>query len=441
MVESIDQVSPPATWPWWRKIIFRFFFIYLVFQTLPWLHLNDIPGVGFIARLYGKVISWAVHLANDKVFHVRPVLVEPNGSGDTSYCWAELWLCLSIAVIGCIIWSVLDRKRDNYTKLNYWLCLIARYYLVIVAFAYGIIKIFCWQMVFPSLHQLATPLGDLLPMRLSWLFIGYSSPYQIFSGVMEVFAGSLLLYRRTATLGAFVATGVFINVMMLNLCYDIPVKIFSMQLVFVSLFLLANESKRLICFFILNRPADTCSIYHFNYSKKWMKVTRYILKSVLILLIVVIPFGKGLFSLIPDFRITKAKQPIFKNGFYEVSDYSVGKRNAPLAFADTMRWKNIVLENGGGSVETGDTTFKKRYNRHYFGYTFNEMQRTVSFVRKMPNNIDSALITMRYTKPDSNTIKLWGTHGKDSLFVELKLTKRHFQLAERQFHWLSEHNR
>lgn len=117
-------------------------------------------------------------------------------------------------------------------------------------------------MVFPSLHQLATPLGDLLPMRLSWLFIGYSSPYQIFSGVMEVFAGSLLLYRRTATLGAFVAAGVFTNVMMLNMCYDIPVKIFSMQLVAVSLFLLANESKRMICFFILNKPADTCSIYH-----------------------------------------------------------------------------------------------------------------------------------------------------------------------------------
>ena len=45
----------------------------------------------------------------------------------------------------------------------------------------------------PTLSQLATPLGDLLPMRLSWLFIGYSTPYQVFSGVMETVAGLLLL--------------------------------------------------------------------------------------------------------------------------------------------------------------------------------------------------------------------------------------------------------
>ena len=48
-------------------------------------------------------------------------------------------------------------------------------------------------MPFPALSQLATPLGDLLPMRFSWLFIGYSAPYQFFSGAMETIAGLLLL--------------------------------------------------------------------------------------------------------------------------------------------------------------------------------------------------------------------------------------------------------
>ena len=51
--------------------------------------------------------------------------------------------------------------------------------------SYGIIKLFVLQMPFPQLSQLATPLGDLLPMRFSWLFIGYSVPYQFFSGAME----------------------------------------------------------------------------------------------------------------------------------------------------------------------------------------------------------------------------------------------------------------
>lgn len=51
------------------------------------------------------------------------------------------------------------------------------------------------------------------------------------------------------------------------------------------------------------------------------------------------------------------------------------------------------------------------------------------------------LFKLTYEIPDSNTIRLYGMIRKDSMFAELKRTSRHFQLAERQFHWLSEYNR
>ena len=200
--------------PIWKKVLFRFFFIYLFFQLSPWNWVARIPVLGYPAQCYSKLMNWAVNAANAKFFHVAPVLVPTNGSGDTSFAWAELWLTISLAVIGCIIWSIIDWRRRNYSVLNYWLCLFARYYVATYAFVYGFFKVFALQMGFPSLHQLATPLGDLLPMRLSWLFIGYSTPYQVFSGAAEVLAGLLLLYRRTATLGTFIALGVFINVML-----------------------------------------------------------------------------------------------------------------------------------------------------------------------------------------------------------------------------------
>ena len=41
-----------------------------------------------------------------------------NGSGDTSYAWAQLWLYLSIAAIACVVWTILDRKRRNYARLG-----------------------------------------------------------------------------------------------------------------------------------------------------------------------------------------------------------------------------------------------------------------------------------------------------------------------------------
>ena len=185
-------------------------------------------------QYYHQFMEAAVDFSNRIFFHLPgDVLAAPNGSGDTSGGWASLDFSLTVSCIGCIAWSIVDRKRNNYETLGYWLRTIVRYFVCLEAFSYGIIKLFGLQMPFPNYSQLATPLGDYLPMRFSWLFIGYSAPYQFFSGLMEVLAGIFLLFRRTVTLGLLIATGVFINVMMLNLTYDIPVKIFSMSLVFM----------------------------------------------------------------------------------------------------------------------------------------------------------------------------------------------------------------
>ena len=134
------------------------------------------------------------------------------------------------AAIAAVAWSLLDRKRPNYERGLYWLRTTVRFYLASAALSYGIIKLFATQMAFPALSQLATPLGDLLPMRLSWLFMGYSTPYQVFAGAMEFVAGMLLLFRPTVTAGLLLAMGAFLNVAMINLGYDVPVKIFAMKL-------------------------------------------------------------------------------------------------------------------------------------------------------------------------------------------------------------------
>ncbi|MFW1494677.1 hypothetical protein ACEV9S_24630, partial [Vibrio parahaemolyticus] len=61
----------------------------------------------------------------------------------------------------------------------------------------------------------------------------------------------------TATLGIFVSLGVFGNVMMLNLSYDIPVKINSITLVVLCLWLLSEEIPRLFQFFFFNRAVPS----------------------------------------------------------------------------------------------------------------------------------------------------------------------------------------
>jgi hypothetical protein len=92
-----------------------------------------------------------------------------------------------------------------------------------------------------------------------------------------------------------------------------------------------------------------------------------------------------------------------------------------------------------GSINTADTMFRKRYGRGYFVFDVDTLQPIINF--KKNGQSATNILSLQYRLPDSNTIQLWGMQNSDSLFIELKRSTRHFQLAERQFHWLSEANR
>ena len=231
----------------------------------------------FIAPLE-RLVDAAVGLANAKLFHVATVLVKPNGSGDTSWAYAYHGLSLMLAVVATVVWSLVDRRRRAYPRAAYWLRTFLRYNLASAALLYGIIKIFALQMEFPPNSLLATPLGDLLPMRFAWMFIGYSTPYQVFCGVMEASAGVLLLYRRTVTLGLILATAAFINVVLLNLAYDVPVKLYAIQLVASCVVLLLWDAPRLANMLVLNRPVGGTTLYDPPSLARWQRVGRGLLK-------------------------------------------------------------------------------------------------------------------------------------------------------------------
>ena len=443
LLKTAGNMETPETdvasqWPVWRKIAFRFFFIYFMIQLAPWTWFDDIPGAGYLTRYYYQLTDWTVNAGNRYIFHVKDVLVPVAGSGDTSYGWAQLWTFLFLAAAGCLIWSLADRKRTSYRIADYWLRTMVRYFIAMTALLYGVIKIFALQMPFPNLSQLATPLGDFLPMRLSWMFMGYSTRYQVFAGIMEAVAGLLLLNRKTVTLGLCLAAGVFANVAMMNLSYDIPVKIFSLQLLAYCLFLLAYESPRIIDFFILNRPSAASGLYALPYSGKWMRITRIALKAVFIFIAV----GMLLYNTWNRYKMVRAQAdlPPIRSGIYDVTTFAVNGDTIPERNTDTLRWRDIVFDKGGlGSVGSTDTLFLQRYRRGYFTYQPDSANQLITFTKSRFDT--TTLVRFRYEMPAPDRMQLRTVLRGDSLYVELVRSKRHFQLAERQFHWLSEANR
>ena len=441
-VHAVHPDAPAApVWPLWQRVAFRFFFVYLLLQTTPWDLFSAIPGASWVLGGYGRVVDWAVHVSNDRLFHVRDTLVPVKGSGDTSWAWTAMWMYMVLAAIACLVWSILDRKRPNYERLAYWLRLGLRYFLATVALSYGIIKLFALQMPFPTLSQLATPLGDLLPMRFSWLFIGYSFKYEFFSGAMETIAGLLLLFRRTATAGLLAAMGAFLNVVMINLSYDVPVKLFSMHLLFCCLFLLAFEARRLVAFFVLNRPVPATTAWDSPLEKPWQRWGAMAVKLFIIWQVLVQPLQSGWSS----YKVVNGPHPTgpFPSGFYDVRTFVVNHDTIPAASADTLRWRDVIIDNAGqGSVNTRDGVFWQRYRRGYFRYRPDTAQRMVSVWKTSAIPRDSTfLFTMRYEAPDTSVIRFHTRIRDDSVHVELVRIPRHFQLRERQFHWVSEYNR
>jgi hypothetical protein len=430
-----------ARWPVWQRVAFRFFVVYFALQIAPWNWFRALPGVSFLLGFYGQTMNWAVRTANARFFHVRDVLIPMNGSGDTSYAWAQLWFYLSLAGIACIVWSVLDRKRLHYTRLLFWLRMVVRYYIAVAALSYGIIKLFLLQMPFPQLSQLATPLGDLLPMRFSWLFIGYSAPYQFFSGAMETIAGLLLLYRRTVTAGLFAATGAFMNVVMINIAYDVPVKLYASHLLFSCLFLLALDSKRLVGFLVLNTGAAPTNAFEPNFRKQWQRYGAIATKAFLVYQFLWLPLMSGWTRHRAMGQV--ADSGPFAAGVYDVRSYIVNRDTIPASSADTLRWKDVIIDNqGAGSVNTADGIFWQRYRRGYFRYKPDSIAHTVAVWKTSAIPRDSTfLFTMRYERLDTNTIRFHTAIRGDSLHVELVRVPRHFQLTERQFHLVSEYNR
>ncbi|MCC3156804.1 hypothetical protein LJ737_06125 [Hymenobacter sp. 15J16-1T3B] len=185
---------------------------------------------------------------------LTPLQEASSSCGDTPTQWLTLRIGLIWgAVAGTALAAAQLLQRRRWAIAEVLLDLVALY-LSLTLFRYGFVKVLATQ--FPRLWaNLDTPPAELTPMRVAWQFFGYSRGYQQFLGWGEVVPAALLLVRRTRTLGAFIATVVMLNVFVVNVFFDVCVKIGSGSYLFFALLLLLQDVDRLWQFFIGHRPA------------------------------------------------------------------------------------------------------------------------------------------------------------------------------------------
>ncbi|MFE3192312.1 DoxX family protein [Nocardia sp. NPDC059240] len=247
--EETDETSEQR-WNPLLRMVFRYGFVVLgvgmagvlVFHAL-------LRSLGVPTQTVLDVAEWtSLHPLTDwigeHVFGTR-VSWAATGSGDTAANWVSAFTWLLIAVPITAVWSVLDRARPNYARLYGWFRLILRFALVGALLLYGMTKLLPSQMAF-SLERLVEPFGDMSPMAVLWSQTASSQPYEMALGAAEVTAGLLLILPITAGVGAVLAVVVAAQVFLLNLTFDVLVKLFAFQLLVYAVVLAAPDIVRIL---------------------------------------------------------------------------------------------------------------------------------------------------------------------------------------------------
>ena len=182
------------------------------------------------------------------IFHLSEGHIFTPISDSTGMYLLFLLLSLTSCLLG-IIWTRIS-PQIHIPKIHYLTIVLARYFLAFVLFHYGFAKLFKWQFFTPEPNTLFTPLGYLEKDILYWSTIGSSHNYNLFLGLSEILIASLLLFRKTYVFGSMLAFGILVNILAVNISYDISVKLFSSYLVLLSLLIFSRELKATIHFFI-----------------------------------------------------------------------------------------------------------------------------------------------------------------------------------------------
>jgi predicted DCC family thiol-disulfide oxidoreductase YuxK len=264
LAEPRGKLASLATWAMRLTLVYWVLYIFPFPATL-------IPVVNELAddwsNFHNGVLTWF-----GDVFFNRELSFQPTGSGDTTAAHIEIVLRLTIATIASTVWHYAVRRRAISGRTLEWLYLGFRFYLVSILMVYGWIKLFPAQMPPPGPDRLLQPIGDTSPMGLAWTFIGASPAYQMFSGAAELAAGFLLIFRRTALLGAMLSFAVMLNVAAINFFYDVPVKLFSTHLVVLSFLLMVPDLARLGSLFFFRLPIQPRELRPYPWKRRWQRI-------------------------------------------------------------------------------------------------------------------------------------------------------------------------
>jgi hypothetical protein len=386
---------------------------------------------------YGQAYMW-IYTQKDDVCkwlgsHVLnvDVIIQPTGSGDTMRAYVGCLCALVVAAAAALLWTLirwgLSRWKPNWNldvRLMGLVRVLVRFYLVQMFFGYGFAKVFPLQFSPPGPYRLAEQVGDMSPMGLLWTFMGFSPAYQIFTGAAEALAGILLTTRRTTLLGALVGFVVMLQVFALNMCFDVPVKLYSFHYLVMTLFLAAPELPRLFNVLVLGRAVQALPLAPLRGSVRFDRCI-VLLRTLLVAAIL----AGEILSGYKRWDDTYGSMPLPNGSRWDVVQMQVDGKEPDKG--DPLAWAWLEFSNKSILRITGPTPSPTPY-RTTWKPGNNEL--TIS---KIVGPTSSG--TFVYDIPETDKLELRGTMDGKALTAILRRTpEKKYQLMNRGFHWVQE---
>lgn len=425
-------VALPVRWRLQTRLLFRFLFVYFTayilttqmlggLVVLPHLDFPSLEELPPVRTMYG----WTAR----HVFHITRPLVVVSGSGDKTLDWVGAFCLVVLAAAAAVIWSVLDRRRPHYRELNAWFRVFLRFALGTTMLTYGMVKAFPLQMQFPSPLRLLERYGDFSSMGVLWASIGAAPAYERFAGGMELAAAVLLFIPGLSTLGACVAFADTVQILTLNLTYDVPVKLFAFHLVVLSLVLLAPEFRRILNVLVLNRTAPPSSQPRVATGR----ITGWVL--------VIAQVGLGAYFVGMSYLAARrlwvqvgpgaAKPPLY--GIWDVDKISIDGVERPPLLTDAARWRRVIVLAAPERfvIQGMDDTFTD-----YLSATDGAHH----VVSVKPRGEKTWSDRLSYDQPSPGHLRITGRVAGRDITAELRLLDTNtLLLLKRGFHWVQEY--
>jgi hypothetical protein len=422
----VSTAEPKAGWNVGSRIGFRFVFAYLVLYCLPF-PIGYLPGTeragDWYDLIWQKVTPWVgKHLLRLS----RPILVVTNGSGDRTCDYVEALCFLVLAAVAAFVWSVLERRRENHQSLHSVLRLYVGMTLGAILLSYGAAKVFPSQFPPPWQWRYLETYGDSSPMGILWTFMGSSKPYTILAGAIEMLAGFLLFVPSLTSLGALVSIGVLGNIFVLNMTYDVPVKLYSFHLLLMSVFLILPELPRLANVFIFNRVAAPAPPARPFQRESLNRVLPFAL-----LALGLIFAGMDLYQSrqsVQSFAASSLKAPLY--GTWAVDEFAVEGQSRPPLVTEGLRWQKAILETGSAlTIQGMDGKLLRLLAK------LDTRKRTIELTKRDDAHWKANL---SFEIPAKDLMIMSGDMAGKTIRVRLHHTDPKYLLNTRGFHWINE---